>query len=67
LKFNKQGNFLAVTAENGFKILANAEGLRYLKTSERRSYEISRAPADPALVKVTVDYFLTSPCSDLQR
>ncbi|XP_052190160.1 topless-related protein 2-like isoform X2 [Diospyros lotus] len=60
LKFNKEGNLLAVTAENGFKILANAEGLRYLKASERRSYEISRAPADPSLMKSGIDVIARS-------
>ena len=39
LRFNKEGNLLAVsTADNGFKILANADGLRTL-----RAYEASKA------------------------
>ncbi|CAF1933817.1 topless-related protein 2-like [Brassica napus] len=44
LRFNKEGNLLAVsTADNGFKILANADGLRTLRAYEARSHEASKA------------------------
>ncbi|KAM4126937.1 hypothetical protein ACJW30_02G052200 [Castanea mollissima] len=47
LKFNKEGNLLVVTtADNGFKILANADGIRTLRAIEARSYEASRAPTE---------------------
>ncbi|KAL6293086.1 hypothetical protein ACE6H2_001228 [Prunus campanulata] len=47
LRFNKEGNLLAVTtADNGVKILANSEGLRSLRAIETRSYEASRAPIE---------------------
>ncbi|KAF5452308.1 hypothetical protein F2P56_027318 [Juglans regia] len=47
LRFNKEGTLLVVTtAHNGFKILANADGLRTLRTMESRSYEASRAPIE---------------------
>lgn len=47
LRFNKEGNLLVVTtADNGFKVLANADGLRVLRTIEARSYDGSRAPME---------------------
>jgi WD40 repeat protein len=47
LRFNKEGNLLVVTtADNGFKILANPDGLRTLRAIEVRSYESSRAPTE---------------------
>ncbi|KAK9992190.1 hypothetical protein SO802_027175 [Lithocarpus litseifolius] len=47
LRFNKEGNLLVVTtADNGFKILANADGIRTLRAIEARSYEASRAPTE---------------------
>ena len=47
MRFNKEGNLLAVTtADNGFKILANADGLRTLRAYEARSYEASKASID---------------------
>ncbi|KAL4643037.1 hypothetical protein ACB092_02G063800 [Castanea dentata] len=47
LKFNKEGNLLVVTtADNGFKILANADGIRTLRAIDARSYEASRAPTE---------------------
>ncbi|XP_062175921.1 topless-related protein 2 isoform X2 [Alnus glutinosa] len=47
LRFNKEGTMLVVTtADNGFKILANADGLRTLRTIETRSNESSRAPTE---------------------
>ncbi|XP_010259449.1 PREDICTED: protein TPR1 isoform X3 [Nelumbo nucifera] len=54
LRFNKEGNLLAVTtADNGFKILANADGLRSLRAIEGRSFETLRAPTEPAAIKAT--------------
>ncbi|KAK8475239.1 hypothetical protein V6N11_018727 [Hibiscus sabdariffa] len=47
LRFNKEGNLLVVTtADNGFKVLANANGLRTLRVMEARSYEASRTPLE---------------------
>ncbi|KAL6188536.1 hypothetical protein ACLB2K_039928 [Fragaria x ananassa] len=47
LRFNKEGNLLVVTtADNGFKVLANADGLRSLRAIESRSYEASRTPIE---------------------
>ncbi|ONL96154.1 topless-related2 [Zea mays] len=43
IRFNKEGTLLAVsTADNGIKILANADGLRLLRTLENRSFDASR-------------------------
>ncbi|XXG54028.1 hypothetical protein AAC387_Pa03g2008 [Persea americana] len=54
LRFNKEGNLLAVTtADNGFKILANADGVRALRAIETRSFEALRAPVEPAPIKVS--------------
>ncbi|XXG79187.1 hypothetical protein AAC387_Pa09g0313 [Persea americana] len=54
LRFNKEGNLLAVTtADNGFKILANADGLRSLRAIESRSFEALRGPLEPAPIKVS--------------
>lgn len=53
LRFNKDGSLLAVTtADNGFKILANADGLRYLRSIENRTFEANRAAVDTPLIKV---------------
>lgn len=46
IRFNKEGTLLAVsTHENGIKILANADGLRLLRTFEgqSRQFDASRA------------------------
>ncbi|KAF8038856.1 hypothetical protein BT93_B1417 [Corymbia citriodora subsp. variegata] len=54
LRFNKEGNLLAVTtADNGFKILANAVGLRYLKVNESPAFEALRTPIESAAIKVS--------------
>ncbi|XP_066396114.1 protein TPR3 [Miscanthus floridulus] len=43
IRFNKEGTLLAVsTVDNGIKILANADGLRLLRTLENRSFDASR-------------------------
>ncbi|KAK7246353.1 hypothetical protein RIF29_41220 [Crotalaria pallida] len=47
LRFNKEGNLLAATTEDsGFKILANADGIKYLRAIEARSFESSKAPVE---------------------
>uniref|UniRef100_A0A2P2MSL4 Uncharacterized protein MANES_09G174100 n=1 Tax=Rhizophora mucronata TaxID=61149 RepID=A0A2P2MSL4_RHIMU len=54
LRFNKEGNLLAVTtADNGFKILANAAGFRLLRTVEITSYEAFKSPIESSAIKVT--------------
>ncbi|GKV31989.1 hypothetical protein SLEP1_g40635 [Rubroshorea leprosula] len=54
LRFNKEGNLLAVTtADNGFKILANAVGLRSLRVIETPPFEALRTPIDSAVIKVS--------------
>ncbi|XP_031479971.1 topless-related protein 1-like [Nymphaea colorata] len=54
IRFNKEGTLLAVsTSDNGFKILANADGLRLLHTFENRSFDASRV-ASEAMVKPPV-------------
>ncbi|PPS20572.1 hypothetical protein GOBAR_AA00035 [Gossypium barbadense] len=58
LRFNKEGNLLVVTtADNGFKVLANANGLRALRAMEAQSYEASRTPLE---MKVSSSFMLTS-------
>ncbi|XP_057429442.1 topless-related protein 2-like [Lotus japonicus] len=47
LRFNKEGNLLAVTASGGgLKVLANADGIKFLRTIEARSYEGPKAPIE---------------------
>ncbi|OIV95906.1 hypothetical protein TanjilG_27010 [Lupinus angustifolius] len=47
LRFNKEGNLLAATTDdNGFKILANADGIKYLRAIEARSFESPKAPVE---------------------
>ncbi|KAF8393112.1 hypothetical protein HHK36_021353 [Tetracentron sinense] len=47
IRFNKEGTLLAVSAkENGIKILANADGLRLLRTFESRSFDTSRVVSE---------------------
>ncbi|KAJ4957139.1 hypothetical protein NE237_013922 [Protea cynaroides] len=54
MRFNKEGNLLAVTTvDNGFKILANADGLRCLRAIENQSLEAVREPIESAPVKVS--------------
>ncbi|KAJ8753195.1 hypothetical protein K2173_017783 [Erythroxylum novogranatense] len=51
IRFNKEGILLAVsTNENSVKVLANADGIRLLRTVENRTSDASRA-ASAALVK----------------
>ncbi|XP_038717839.1 protein TOPLESS [Tripterygium wilfordii] len=44
IRFNKDGNLLAVSSsDNGIKILANSDGIRLLRTFENLSYDTARA------------------------
>ncbi|XP_047162512.1 topless-related protein 3-like isoform X1 [Vigna umbellata] len=54
LRFNKEGNILAVTTvDNGLKILANASGLRSLRTIETPGFEALRSPLESTAIKVS--------------
>ncbi|KAI4301739.1 hypothetical protein L6164_034986 [Bauhinia variegata] len=54
LRFNKEGNLLAVTTmDNGFKILANAAGLRSLRAIETPAFEALRSPLEQSGIKVS--------------
>ncbi|XP_038974318.1 protein TPR1-like isoform X2 [Phoenix dactylifera] len=54
LRFNKEGNLLAVnTADNGFKILANADGLKSLRAFGSRPFESFRAQYEATSIKVS--------------
>ncbi|XP_028086691.1 topless-related protein 3-like isoform X1 [Camellia sinensis] len=55
LRFNKEGNLLAVTtADNGIKILATAAGLSSIRAIEASSFEALRSPIEPAAIKTVV-------------
>lgn len=57
LRFNKEGNLLAVsTADNGFKILATTAGLRSLRAIENPSFEALRTPVESAALKVKMSH-----------
>lgn len=59
VRFNKEGNLLAVTtADNGFKILANVDGLRTLRIMEARSFEASRASTEMKVIIIPYAHFL---------
>ncbi|KAL1545997.1 Topless-related protein 3 [Salvia divinorum] len=55
LRFNKEGNLLAVTtADKGIKILANANGMRSLRTVEAPPpFEALRSPLEAAAIKAS--------------
>lgn len=54
MRFNKEGNLLAVTtADNGIKILANATGMRSFRTVEAPPFEALRSPLEAAAMKVS--------------
>jgi hypothetical protein len=59
LRFNKEGNLLAVTtADNGFKILANADGLRTLRAlGSRPPFEAFRPQYEASSMKVPTELF----------
>ncbi|GKA96092.1 topless-related protein 3-like protein, partial [Tanacetum coccineum] len=64
LRFNKEGNLLAVaTADNGIKILANAVGLRSLRTTEAPSFEASKASIEPTANKMASSSAIGNPSS----
>ncbi|KAK9055103.1 hypothetical protein SSX86_026183 [Deinandra increscens subsp. villosa] len=51
VRFNKEGMLLAVsTSDNGIKILANPDGVKVLRTMEKRSVDASRVTT-PSAVK----------------
>ncbi|KAJ1376830.1 WD40/YVTN repeat-like-containing domain superfamily [Sesbania bispinosa] len=54
LRFNKEANLLVVTTTDiGMKILANSDGIEYLRAIEAQSYEASKAPV---VTKVFICY-----------
>ncbi|KAL1298046.1 topless-related protein 1 isoform X1 [Arachis hypogaea] len=54
IRFNKDGALLAVSAnENGIKILANADGMRLLRSLENSMYDASRT--SEAMAKPTIN------------
>ena len=54
IRFNKEGTLLAVsTVDNGIKILANADGLRLLRTLENRSFDASRNATETVTKVIT--------------
>ncbi|GAB2211621.1 hypothetical protein Drorol1_Dr00024945 [Drosera rotundifolia] len=56
LRFNKEGNLLAVsTVDNGIKILANAAGIRSLRPVDGPSFEATRIPIESATMKGGVE------------
>ncbi|KAJ1375967.1 WD40/YVTN repeat-like-containing domain superfamily, partial [Sesbania bispinosa] len=58
LRFNKEANLLAVTtADSGLKILANSDGIKYLRAIEAQPYEASKAPV---VTKNGVDFLARS-------
>ncbi|KAF6158051.1 hypothetical protein GIB67_014845 [Kingdonia uniflora] len=60
VRFNKEGNLLAVSAnENTIKILATTDGLRLLRTFENRSFDASRVPE--SVVKPTITPVSSAP------
>ncbi|GLU09671.1 hypothetical protein SLE2022_265180 [Rubroshorea leprosula] len=58
IRFNKEGILLAVsTDDNGVKILANAEGIRLLRTMESRIFDPSRVPPGSVLKAPAIGTF----------
>ncbi|GFY94903.1 TOPLESS-related 2 [Actinidia rufa] len=54
LRFNKEGNLLAVTtADNGIKILTTPSGFRSFRAVDASSFEASKLPIDPIALKVS--------------
>lgn len=61
IRFNKEGILLAVSTEdNGVKILANAEGIRLLRTVENRSFDPSRVPPGSILKAQAIGPFVSA-------
>ncbi|KAH9683623.1 Topless-related protein 2 [Citrus sinensis] len=68
LRFNKEGNLLVVTtADQGIKILANADGLRALRAIETRAYETSRASTEMKVPGSAVVTTITPVLSKAER
>ncbi|CAI9294147.1 unnamed protein product [Lactuca saligna] len=63
LRFNKEGNLLAVaTADNGIKILANASGLRSVRATEAPPpFEVSKSSVEPAAIKIPTSSAIATP------
>ncbi|GMH30687.1 hypothetical protein Nepgr_032530 [Nepenthes gracilis] len=58
IRFNKEGTLLAVsTSENGVKILANADGLRLLRSAENRPFDSSRVVSAAVVKAPTIGTF----------
>uniref|UniRef100_A0A8R7UN63 Uncharacterized protein n=1 Tax=Triticum urartu TaxID=4572 RepID=A0A8R7UN63_TRIUA len=67
LRFNKEGNLLAVnTVDSGFKILANTDGLRSLPAFGNVPSEVFRSPYEASEMKVST-YFSAFYCQDRLR
>ncbi|CAN8265297.1 unnamed protein product [Cochlearia groenlandica] len=68
LRFNKEGNLLAVTmADNGFKILANPSGFRSLRAMENPAFETKRTPVDSSLIKAVPGASVASVSCKVER
>ncbi|KAJ7552606.1 hypothetical protein O6H91_06G061400 [Diphasiastrum complanatum] len=51
IRFNKEGSLLAVTTnDNGFRILANADGMRLLRAFETRAFDSVKGQHEPIAV-----------------
>ncbi|KAK4257416.1 hypothetical protein QN277_007009 [Acacia crassicarpa] len=65
IRFNKEGILLAVsTNDNGIKILANADGIRLLRTVENRTFDASRV-ATASVVKAQAPPIGTFPSNNV--
>ncbi|KAH7676571.1 YVTN repeat-like/Quinoprotein amine dehydrogenase protein [Dioscorea alata] len=68
LRFNKEGNLLAVTTvDNGFKILANAEGLRLLQPFGSRPFEAMRGQFEASPIKVSTAPVVASISANISK
>ncbi|KAJ0979764.1 hypothetical protein J5N97_015238 [Dioscorea zingiberensis] len=68
LRFNKEGNLLAVTTvDNGFKILANAEGLRSLRAFVSRPFEALKGQIEAFPIKVSAAPVVASISPSISR
>lgn len=65
LRFNKDGNLLAVTtSDGGLKVLADTDGMKYLRAVEARSYEASKVQME---TKVFILYPISFDCFMMSR
>ncbi|CAA7024735.1 unnamed protein product [Microthlaspi erraticum] len=68
LRFNREGNLLAVTtADNGFKILANPAGFRSLRAMESSAFDSMRTPVDSSVNKAVPGAPVASVSSKVER